>query len=157
MSLRRRVLVALLLLAALGGLFVHSAATEGARTPYPEADELSAAYDSYVGESALVFGRVTAVQSDGLTIRAESAGESVRLQVTGATAAVVPGGVVQVYGELRPDSRLAAQRVVVVNRSIGAQWYKYAVSILGALGFLVVFARHWRLDRETWTLEARDG
>ena len=156
-SLRGRVLVALLVLTALGVFFVHEDATHDARTPYPAADELAADYDSYVGETVLVFGTVTDVDGPDIVIQAESEGVTVDLRVTGVSTAVEPGGVVQVYGELGPGRELAPQRTVVVNDSSGAEWYKYGVSVVGALGFLVVFLRQWRLDRETWTLEARDG
>mgnify|MGYP006287951703 FL=1 len=157
MKLWQRALVALLLLSALCGLFVHAALTDDDRSRYPATDELATEYDSHVGETVLVFGRVTAVESDTVGIRAESNGTALELQVEGAAAAVEPGGVVQVYGELRPGRTMTAQRVVVVNQSGGLEWYKYAVSAFGALGFLVAFFRHWRVDTETWTVEGRDG
>ena len=156
-SLWKRLLVAVLLLSALGGLFVHEDATSDARTPYPEPHELAADYESYVGETVLVYGTVTAVDGSDILVDAESEGVTVELRVTGTSAAVEPGGVVQAYGELRPDRALSAERAVVVSDSDGAEWYKYGVSVLGALGFLVVFLWQWRLDRETWTLEARNG
>lgn len=109
----QRAVVALLLLAALGGLFVHTDLTSEARSPYPAPDEIAADYDSYVGETVLLFGDVTSVGSAGFTIEAESEGVTIELQIDGASPAVDPGGVVQVYGELRPDQRMTAQRVVV--------------------------------------------
>ena len=157
MKVWKRLLVATLLLAALGGLFVHEDATADERTPYPEPHELAAGYESYVGETALVFGRIVAVDGPDIVIEAESEGVTIELRVTEATAAVEPGGVVQVYGELRPEQEIAAQNVAVVSDSSGAEWYKYGVSVVGALGFLVVFLWQWRVDRQTWTLEARDG
>jgi len=155
--LRYRVVVALLVLTALSGLFVHAELTEDERNPYPDADELAADYDGYVGDDLLVTGYVTAVDGDGFTIEFESDGETISLRVSGAAAAVKPGGVVQVYGELRPERTMAGERVVVVNDSSGAEWYKYGVSAVGAIGFLIIFFRQWRVDAETWTLEARDG
>lgn len=152
-----RALIALLLLSALGGLFIHEDVTSDERSLYPAAHELAADYDSYVGETVLVFGTVTTADGSEMLIEAESEGVIINLEVAGASGAVAPGGVVQVYGELRPGQRIAAQNVAVVNDSSGAEWYKYAVSAIGALGFLVVFLRQWRLDRETWTVEARNG
>jgi len=157
MNTWKRLLVAILLLSALGGLFVHEDATDDTRFPYPEPHELAADYDSHVGETVLVFGRVTAVDGNDVVIEAESEGVTVDLRVTAASTTVEPGGVVQIYGELRPEREIVAQNIVVVNDSGGAEWYKYGVSVVGALGFLVVFLRQWRLDRETLTLEARDG
>ena len=151
----QRALVAVLLLSALGGLFVHGGATSEA--PYPLPHEIAPEYDSYVGDTVLLFGRVTSVADETLTIEAESEGVILELQVTGSQTTVEPGGVIQVYGELRPNRTMAAQQVVVVNQSGGSAWYKYAVSAVGALGFLVAFGRYWRVDTETWTVEGRDG
>jgi hypothetical protein len=156
-KLWQRALVAVLLLSALSGLFVHAEVTSDARSPYPAPHELAADYDSYVGETVLVFGRVTAASGETLTIDAESEGVTIELRVDEASASVTPGGTVQVYGELQSNQSMAAQQVVVVNESGGAEWYKYAVSAFGAIGFLVAFGRYWRIDTETWTVEGRDG
>jgi hypothetical protein len=156
-TLWQRVFVAVLLLSALGGLFVHEDATSDARTPYPAPHELAADYDSYVGERILVFGEVLDRDGETVTLEAESEGVTIELRVTGVRATVAPGGVLQVYGDLGPDRTMTAERVVVVNDSGGAEWYKYVVSAVGALGFLIAFGRYWRIDTETWTLEARDG
>jgi len=147
----------LLLLSALGGLFVHADATAEAWSPYPEPHELAADYDGHVGETVLVSGTVTAADGDDIRIEAESEGVTIDLRATGVSAAVEPGGVVQVYGDLRPGQQIAARNVAVVNDSSGAEWYKYVVSAIGALGFLMIFLRQWRLNRKTWTMEARDG
>lgn len=156
-TLWQRVVVALLLVAALGGLFVHEDVTSDARTPYPAPHELAADYDSYVGDRVLVFGEVRDHDGETVTLEAESEGVTIELRVTGVTATVEPGGVLQVYGDLGSDRTMTAERVVVVNESGGAEWYKYVVSAVGAVGFLLVFGRHWRVDTETWTLEARNG
>ena len=152
-----RVAVVLVLCLTLGGLFVHAEVTDDERSPYPDAAELFSDYDSYVGQQVLIIGTVTETGSDGMEIRAESDGVSINLTVTGARTAVEPGGVVQVYGTLEPRRTIAADRVEVVNSSRWAAFYKYGASVVGAVGFLLLFVRHWRLARDTWTLEARDG
>lgn len=157
MNLWQRVIVALLLVAALGGLFVHEDVTSDARTPYPAPHDLAADYESYVGERILLFGEVQDRDGETVTLEAESEGVTIQLRVTGVAATVEPGGVLQVYGDLGQDRTMAAERVVVVNESGGAEWYKYVVSAVGAVGFLIAFGRYWRLDTESWTLEARDG
>jgi hypothetical protein len=156
-TLWQRVVVALVLVAALGGLFVHEDVTSETRTPYPEPHELAADYGSYVGDRILVFGEVLDRDGGTVTLEAESEGVTIELRVTGVEATVEPGGILQVYGDLGPDRTMTAERVVVVTESGGAEWYKYAVSALGAVGFLVAFGRYWRVDTESWTLEARDG
>jgi len=156
-QLWQRLAVAGLLFVALCGLFVHADVTAAEREPYPEPHELAADYDSYVGETILLFGDVTATDADGVDIEAESEGVTIDRRVDGTSAAVGPGGSVQVYGELRPNRTMAAGSVVVINDSGGAEWYKYVVSAVGAVGFLAAFLRRWRVDTETWTVEARDG
>lgn len=152
-----RVVIVLGLCLTLGGLFVHAEITEDRWSPYPDAADLSSGYDSHVGQQLLVFGTVIDTDEDGMEIRAESEGTAITLRVTGTGATVDPGGVVQVYGTLEPDQTIAAERVEVVNSSRWAEFYKYGASAVGALGFLLLFVRYWRLDRENWTLEARDG
>jgi hypothetical protein len=152
-----RVVIAFGLCLTLGGLFVHAEITEDQRSPYPDAEDLSSEYDSYVGQEVMIFGTVTEANEGGMEMRAEADGTSITLQVTGTEAAVEPGGVVQVYGTLEPGQTIAAERVEVVNSSRWAELYKYGASAVGALGFLLLFFRYWRLNRDTWTLEARDG
>ncbi|GCF13265.1 hypothetical protein Harman_12000 [Haloarcula mannanilytica] len=152
-----RVVIALSVCLALGGLFVHAEVTEDQWHPYPDAEELAAEYDSYVGQDVMIFGTVTEHSEGGMEIMAESDGTSITLQVTGTETAVEPGGVVQVYGTLEPGQRITAERIEVVNSSRWAELYKYGASVVGALGFLLLFFRYWRLNRDTWTLEARDG
>ncbi|MBX0325399.1 hypothetical protein EGH21_20440 [Halomicroarcula sp. F13] len=160
MKVRYRAVVALLLLSVLGASFVHYEATEDQRWPYPDADELAADYDTYVGKQAFLFGEVTAVDADGaaFTIKVEATGEIITLSVNGSDADVERGGTVQVYGTLEPDRTVDAQVVRVVNASTGALLYKYGASLVGVLLFLVLFARYWRVDTGRWVLEARrDG
>ena len=147
----------LVLCLALGGLFVHAAVTEEQRSPYPDAADLSTNYESYVGQQLMVFGTVTETDDDWIEIETESDGTVIALRVTETEAAVEPGGVVQVYGTLEPAQTIAAERVEVVNSSRWAEFYKYGASAIGAFGFLLLFFRYWRIDREAWTLEARDG
>jgi len=152
-----RVVIVLVLSLILGGLFVHAAVTEEQRSPYPDGEDLSSEYESYIGQQLMVFGTVTETSESGIEIRVESDETSITLNVTGTAAAVEPGGVVQVYGTLEPDQRITAERIEVVNSSRWAELYKYGASAIGAFGFLLLFFRYWRVDRDTWTLEARDG
>ncbi|MBV0900426.1 hypothetical protein [Haloarcula salina] len=157
MRARYRALVALVLLAGLGGLAVHADVTGDDRWPYPGPEALESDYDRYVDQRTFVTGSVAAVDGTEMTVEADTPNSVLRLRVTGVAAPVEPGGVVQVYGTIRPDRTIAAERVEVVNSSFGAELYKYGASAVGALGFLMLFFRYWRPDTDTWTLEARDG
>ena len=152
-----RVAVALCLCLVLGGLFVHAEVTDDQRNPYPGAEELDDEYSAYVGQDVLMFGTVIEATDQQVRIEAEEDGTTVTLAVTGADATVSAGGVVQVYGTLEPDQTIAAERIEIVNSSWWAELYKYGASAVGAIGFLVLFFRYWRLNRDNWTLEARDG
>ncbi|MFU1782663.1 hypothetical protein ACM16X_14875 [Haloarcula japonica] len=152
-----RVVIVLVLCLTLGGLFVHAEMTEDKWSPYPDAVDLSTGYDSYVGQRLMVFGTVTETGDGEMQIKIENDGSALTLRVTETEAAVEPGGVVQVYGTLEPERTIAAERVEVVNSSRWAEFYKYGASAIGAFGFLLLFFRYWRIDRNTWTLEARDG
>lgn len=160
MRLAGRVVVALVLLGVLVGLCVHYGAVEPDRGPYPTTDELDADYDAYVGESMLVFGDVTEIDesTDWATITVSTTTGEFDMTVTGFTATVQPGGVVQVYGTLEPDRTIAASNVEVVNPAGSSKLYKYGVSAVGAALVLVLFFRSWKLDRESIAFEVRsDG
>lgn len=158
--LRRRLAVGFVLLVVLGGLFVHHGATEDDHAQYPTDEQLDADYDRYVGQEAVLSGRVVAIDpaNGTLTIvqrRTDLLGE---VTVTGVDRAVDPGGSVQVYGRFRPGKRLAASNVVVVNASAGTEWYKYGASVVGAALILVAFFRSWRVDADRLAFEVRgDG
>lgn len=70
---------------------------------------------------------------------------------------VEPGGTVQVYGTLRPNNIIKAERVVVVNPARTSKWYKYAVSVVGALLVVIMFFRWWRFDPVTLAFERRNN
>jgi hypothetical protein len=152
-----RVAAALCLCLSLGGLFVHAEITDDQRNPYPDAAELNNEYSAYVGQTVVVFGTVVETTDQQLRIEAEEDGTTITLAVTGADATVSVGGAVQVYGTLEPDQTIAAERVEIVNSGRWAELYKYGTSTVGAVGFLVLFFRYWRLNRDSWSLEARDG
>ncbi|RLN02012.1 hypothetical protein [Haloarcula sp. Atlit-7R] len=152
-----RVGIVLVLCVTLGGLFVHAEITEDEWSPYPDAADLSTGYESYVGQQLMVFGTVTETGDGELYIKVEGDGTAITLRVTETNTAVESGGVVQVYGTLGPEQTIAAERVEVVNSSRWAELYKYGASAIGALGFLLLFFRYWRINRDTWTLEARNG
>ncbi|RLM44990.1 hypothetical protein DVK00_11125 [Haloarcula sp. Atlit-47R] len=152
-----RVGIVLVLCVTLGGLFVHAEITEDERSPYPDAADLSTGYESYVGQQLMVFGTVTETGDGELYIKVEGDGTAITLRVTETSTAVESGGVVQVYGTVGPEQTIAAERVEVVNSSRWAELYKYGASAIGALGFLLLFFRYWRINRDTWTLEARNG
>ncbi|WP_340097935.1 hypothetical protein [Salinibaculum salinum] len=153
---RRFALVGLLLLAT-AGLGVYADATEEDRWPYPTADALGAASDDHAGEETLVFGTVEAVRGDTAQIRVEYDEGSFQMTVHNFDASVQSGGTVQVYGTLGPDQTIDAERVAVVNPAGSSLLFKYGISVVAVILFLLVFFRYWRIDWGTYSLEARDG
>ncbi|MDS0278483.1 hypothetical protein NDI85_11810 [Halomicroarcula sp. S1AR25-4] len=153
-----RVVVALLLLSVLGGLFVHAEVTGERRWPTPQADDLVADYDRYVGSETFMIGTVTAADGATLTVRFDSHLGPVSLTVSGVEKSPRRGATVQVAGTVGPEHTFRADRVVVVNSSSDAKLYKYGASLVGVALFLAAFVRYWRLDTTRWVLEARrDG
>lgn len=148
------------LVALLVGMGVHYGAVEDDRWPYPDEDDLASQPAEHVGDEVFLFGTVTAIDTDAgtATIRVEADSGSFSLSVQSFDRSVKPGGIVQILGELTTERTLDAERVVVVNSSSGAEWYKYGVSVLGAVLVLLAFFRYWRIDWDTWTFEVRrDG
>jgi hypothetical protein len=137
-------LVLLILVLASG---VHYDAREERHRTQPTADQVVADYDRHVGDTTLLFGTVETIdRGDGTATIGVEASTSIQIQVQGFDADVSRGGTVQVYGTLRPDRKMEADSIVVVNQDPASRYYKYAVSALGALVILAVFFRHWRID-----------
>jgi len=153
----RRLGLAVVLVGALFGMGVAAQATSEARWPYPSTDAVAADYDQYVGTETLVFGTVETVDGTSARIRVKTSTEPIRLSVTGFDAPVRPGGSVQVFGTLEPDRVIDAERVTVVNPASGSDLFKYAVSGIAVVVFLVVFCYHWRIDVGSVQLEGRNG
>ncbi|WP_254279269.1 hypothetical protein [Haloarcula marina] len=158
MSLGKRLLVAALLVAVLGSLFVHAAATSDQRWPTPQADDLAVEYDRYVGAETFMFGTVVGQDGEGLAVRFDSHRGPVAVAVTDTDVTARPGATVQVAGTVGPDHTLRADRVIVVNDSRAAALYKYGVSLLGVALFVLAFFRYWRVDTDAWVFRVRgDG
>lgn len=160
MRLAARLLAFALILGVLAGLCLHYGATASAHDPYPETGDLATDYDAHVGEEALVFGEVAAVDdgANSASIRVDSADGPFELTVRDFTTAIESGGLVQVHGTLRPDRTIEPDTVEVVNPSGSSDLYKYAVSAVGAVLVLVVFLRRWRLNTDSHAFEVRsDG
>ena len=154
---RYRLVVVCVVVVSVVGMGVHYDSVFADRWPYPTEDELATDYDDHVGERTLLFGTVESVDDGTARVRIAADAGEYTLRVQSVDAAVEPGGVVQLLGEVRPGGVLVAERVVVVESSPGAALYKYGVSLVGAALVLVVFFRHWRVDIERLELEARDG
>ncbi|WP_121821397.1 hypothetical protein [Halostella salina] len=155
----RRAAVGVVLLAAVLGLCVHFDATEERRWDSPTEDELAADYDAHVGERALLFGTVERIDRDAgtATVRVEHDGGEFTIRLRSVRADVAPGGLVQAYGRLGPGRTMTVSETVVVERDGGAALYKYAVSLVGAVGILALFFRRWRVDVATLSFVPREG
>jgi hypothetical protein len=146
----RRALAALVLVAALAGLAADYAATAPDRDPAPAETAVAADYDAHVGERIALWATVRAVGPDGIVVASDAG----RLTVVGSEATVAPGDAVQVVGRLRPERRLAAERVVVSGAP--ERRYMFAVSGLAALVAAGWTLARWRPDRARLALVARD-
>ncbi len=147
--------VVLLSLVVVAG--VHYGAVEDSHRRYPSPDALATDYGSHVGERALLFGTVEAVDRAAGTarIRVDSREGVFPMTVSGFDATVRPGGTVQAFGPLRPDRRIDAERVAVVDRAGSSKTYKYVVSAVGVALVVVAVLRRWRPNVRRLVLEAR--
>jgi hypothetical protein len=155
-----RLALLVLLLTGVLGLIVYYDVTEDAHEPYPSPSEIGAEYDQYVGEKVLLWGTVqsTAPSTSEARISVMTATGPMTMTVEGFDAEVSPGGSVQVYGQLKPEQRVTATNIVVVNPAGSSTTYKYVSSALGALLVLIQFFRHWRVDIKSLAFEVRaDG
>lgn len=156
MKRRHRVGLAILLLAAIAALLVAHAATADGRWPYPTGEDLKSDYEAHVGEETLLFAVVQQVEPGRMLVESEMVSYRVDLPADGRIPDVRPGGIVQVYGTIAPDG-IDAQRVVVVSATTGAERRKLLLSVVGALLFLVLFFRYWRVNPRHLRVEVRDG
>jgi hypothetical protein len=153
----RRFLVVGLLLLATAGLGVAADATGEQRWPYPSTDSLGTDYDEHTGETTLLFGTVESVDDGTARILVEYDEGTFEMTVHNFDASVQPGGAVQVYGTLKPNRTIDAGQVVVVNPAGSSLLFKYGISVVAVVFFLLLFFRYWRIDWQRYSLEARDG
>lgn len=136
------------------GLAIHHGGAVDHNTPQPSSEEVIDEYDAHVDERVLLFGDVTTVDGEGVTIRIDdSAGNEKDLEVdtVGQSVesdglSVEPGGIIQVYGTLTADRTVTPENVVVVDENPAATTYKYVVSMVGIAGAVGVFLARWRLS-----------
>lgn len=158
MNQLQRVGIAVVLLGILFGAFVHYSAGYNDHRSYVENERLVTEYEDHVGEETLLFGTVRSVENSTLLIAVNSEAGSFNMTVPETRTSVDEGGVIQVYGTLKPDHTIQSENVVVVNSAGSSNLYKYGVSAVGALLVIVLFFRHWTIDTDEWCFEVRaDG
>lgn len=138
----RRIVAVGILLALLAAMTVHYgavAADDGHDTTQVDARKL-AHYEDHVGERLYFWARVVNANEEKLVVR--SAGRT--LTVEGADARATPGDVVQVYGTVRSNGEVTADRVIVSKRP--NLHYLYAVSAVGLLLVIAAFFREWDIQ-----------
>ena len=135
----RRVAGILLLALVFVGLMVHY----GGAAPQQELTRESVVKlqspDAHAGETVHVWAEVQ--RNDGTLV--VEVGDDIETAV-GAETTAEPGDSIQIYGTIQPDGTVAAERVVVSERSNLRRLY--AVSF-GALALTVLlFVRSWTVD-----------
>lgn len=147
----RRVAVLVLVATLLASSLVHYGAVGDRHDLVQSSTAKLDHYDRHIGETVYLWGKVTEVGTGGTVVTVEEQ----RLTVHGVTGDPDPGDVIQIYGTLRPEGVVEAERTVL---SVGERRLPlYVVSAIGLLLALVVVARRWRLDRESWTVRPREG
>ena len=147
MRLLRRLLLALLLVTALGILTVDYAANADTHSEYPSQDQLTESYTEYHGDRVVVWLTVTAVDEGQFT-----AGDWT-VEVTPVPDSLDAGDTVAVAGTARPDRRLEADSLSVIDAT--NRRYLYGVSAIALLASGLFVCIRWRFDPEERALVPR--
>ncbi|MFP8890763.1 hypothetical protein ACLI4U_13480 [Natrialbaceae archaeon A-CW2] len=150
---RGRLLCALVLLAALGGLLVWYGtlpAYDSSMNDFPNEDDVAPEPDAYVDQQVVLGGHV--VDTEPVTIEVTTDGSSSTFTVHNANEALrnsdqslESGDRVTAFGTLTDTSTLEAERYS--TREPWEAQYMYVVSFLGGLWVLGRFVRGWQFDR----------
>lgn len=155
MKTKQRLLVCCLLVVMTVGLCVQYAGAEQWPSPTPE--EIAADSAAADGQTRLVFTRVRTIDLVSGEIRITS--PPFRVDIRTVDPAVVerlePGAAIQVYGTIRSQSEIDAERIVIDYATSSDSRYTYATSILGVLLAAGVFLRFWRINWRELGFEPR--
>ncbi|NGM71383.1 hypothetical protein G6M89_20705 [Natronolimnobius sp. AArcel1] len=157
---RLRLLVALVLLCALGGLMIWYGTLPGydtAANDYPDESHVSPNPDAYVGDQASLEG--TAVDTDPVVIQLEHPSQHhVTVEYADENLhesdTLEDGDPVTAFGTLTSTDTLEAERALTREPWEGI--YMYIISFIGGLFALGHFIRHWRFDRRQLVFVPRD-
>jgi hypothetical protein len=122
----------------------------GPEWPYPGPGQVDEKYESMVGDEVFLYGTVIRESSTDrqFVFQVTHSVGAYELTVEGSTTAIPEGGFVQVYGTLREGRTVAADGVVVVNRTPAHHQYKLIVSGFAAVLLVGLFFKHWWIDPE---------
>jgi len=141
-------LVVLLLAAAAGSTVAYADGMEH-HYPYVDGDRMADDGAAHAGERAYLWTHVVSLTDEGVLVRTEG----VEILVTGVETSVSPGDVLQVYGTVESENRVAADRTVRSD-PVGIR-YMFGISGVAALLVGATLLRHWRPDVRTLTLRRR--
>lgn len=148
----RRLARLLLFGLAAAGLIVGFGAGFNGTDAYPDAAAIDADYATHVGETAHLWGEVTAVDSETVV----RVGDTLSLRVSDPPPEeVAVGDGVQVYGTLQSDQRFETAAYHV--QSPEEQRNMYLISIVGIALAAGAFLRRWRVDTDRWAFAPREG
>lgn len=144
-----RICLLLVCLSGVVALGVHFD-SGGPKWPYPGVQTVGQNYESTVGQEVFLYGTVLQKSPDDSQFRVQVTypGGAYELTVDGDTTDAAAGGLVQVYGTLHEGRTVAADGVVVVNRTPASHRYKLAVSGLAAVLLTGLFFKHWWISVE---------
>lgn len=150
-----RLLVVVCCLVAAGWLAVDYASQADERGTYPGDRALTADFDAFHGEAVFLWLVVVEVTDDGFV--GTFGPEDTEVVVTGVDpgADIGSNDQVQVAGTVRPDHRIAAERVVVSHGE--NRTYMFVASALAALWALGSLLLYWRPDLGRGVLTPRVG
>lgn len=146
----RRVVALLALTVVFFGLMVHYGAVAPQHELTRESIVKLDSPEAHVGETVHVWAEVQ--RNDGALVVLVD--DRIDLTVVDTATRAEPGDSIQIYGTIQPDGTVAAERVVVSERSSLRRLYAISTGALALT--IVVFFRSWTVDIRRLTFVPRE-
>lgn len=140
-------ILAPLILLALISLCAYSYFEVDKHAPYPGTGEIRSNYQSYVGKYVSIFGDVTSVDQDEVTISSDG----LDFKVQPLQAAI--GDKVEVFGVLEENYHIAAVNSLAYDKP--SYYAIFMRSLIGAALLTFFFLKNWKFDPRKFIFKER--
>jgi hypothetical protein len=142
-----RAFVIAILMVLFTGMIVHYSYTAPQNDTVRQSYEMLKSSGEHIGETVYFWSGVSEVSSNQLIL-----GET---KIVNVTETVQPGDGVQVYGTIKSEGKVVAERVIVIESESRTQLF--IVSAIGILFGIATFLRSWSIDIYTLTFVPRES
>ncbi len=149
-----RVMAVLMVILVLFTFFIWYGSMSPAPTEgrYPGGEELIGNYEVQLGKKVEVSEKV--VETEPLVIEVKHGEKNKEIQITGVKKDIELKDRISVFGEVKEDNTIDAEKVVVYP-----YWnyiYMYLISIVGVSWLGIRFFSQWTFDRDNYRFKARE-